>query len=205
LALARPETESEERFEQWYRNVSLTLKSIVDDAAGGTLVLCNSYDEIRALAPRLSPRRQPQIIAQEPDNSITRIKNAFVEMAREGNRPVWLATGGAWTGLDLTDETVTDPAKDNLLTDLVIVRIPLGRSRSVAHQIRVERLGLDEEFVAAAFLLRQGIGRLIRREGVQNRRLWFLDGRILLKGPRGATFSNMAKVLQFYPKKSFIE
>jgi CRISPR type IV-associated DEAD/DEAH-box helicase Csf4 len=153
----------------------------------------------------LSSLPQTRVIAQEPDDSITQIKNAFVEMTRDGIRPIWLATGGAWTGLDLTDEAVTDPTKDNLLTDLVIVRIPLGRSRSVAHRIRVERLGLEEEFVAAAFLLRQGIGRLIRREGVQNRRLWFLDGRILLKGPRGATFSNMAKVLQFYPKKSFIE
>ena len=204
LALARPETESEERFEEWYRNISLTLKRIVDAAGGGTLVLCNSYDEIRALSSRLSPGRQMRVIAQEPDDSITRIKNSFMEMAREGVRPIWLATGGAWTGLDLTDETVTEPTKDNLLTDLVIVRIPLGRSRSVAHQVRVERLGLEEEFVAAAFLLRQGIGRLIRREGVHNRKIWFLDGRIMLEGPRGATFSNMAKVLQFYPKKSSI-
>jgi len=202
LVLARPETEGEDRFEQWYRNISLTLKRAVDAAAGGTLVLCNSYDEIRALAPRLSSAREMRVIAQEPNDSITRIKNAFVEMAREGNRPIWLATGGAWTGLDLTDDTVIDPTKDNVLTDLVIVRIPLGRSRSVAHQLRVEKLGLEEEFVAAAFLLRQGIGRLIRREGVENRKIWFLDGRILLKGPRGATFSNMAKILQFYPKKS---
>jgi CRISPR type IV-associated DEAD/DEAH-box helicase Csf4 len=204
LALARPETESEERFEEWYRNISLTLKRIVDAAAGGTLALCNSYDEIRALSSRLSQGRQMRVIAQEPDDSITRIKNAFMEMAREGIDPIWLATGGAWTGLDLTDETVTEPTKDNLLTDLVIVRIPLGRSRSVAHQVRVERLGLEEEFVAAAFLLRQGIGRLIRREGVQGCKMWFLDGRIMLNGPRGATFSNMAKVLQFYPKKSSI-
>jgi len=203
--LARPETESDERFDEWHGQVALTVRRIAAAAAGGTLVLCNSYDEIRALAPRLSSLRQTRVIAQEPDDSITQIKNAFLEMTRDGIRPIWLATGGAWTGLDLTDEAVTDPTKDNLLTDLVIVRIPLGRSRSVAHRIRVERLGLEEEFVAAAFLLRQGIGRLIRREGVQNRRLWFLDGRILLKGPRGATFSNMAKVLQFYPKKSFIE
>ena len=58
--------------------------------------------------------------------------------------------------------------------------------------------------VAAAFLLRQGIGRLIRREGVQGCKMWFLDGLIMLNGPRGATFSNMAKVIQFYPKKSSI-
>jgi CRISPR type IV-associated DEAD/DEAH-box helicase Csf4 len=152
----------------------------------------------------LASLHETRLIDQGPNESIARIKNTFVEMARKGNRPIWLATGGAWTGLDLTDEGVTDPTEDNLLTDLVIVRIPLGRSRSVAHQIRVEKLGLEEEFFAAALLLRQGIGRLIRREGVQNRKLWFLDGRILLKGARGATYSKMAAVLRLYPKKSII-
>ena len=203
-ALARPETESQERFDQWHQQVALTVRRITDAATGGTLVLCNSYEEIRELSTRLVSLRETRLIDQEPNDSIARIKNTFVEMARTGIRPIWLATGGAWTGLDLTDEGVIDPAQDNLLTDLVIVRIPLGRSRSVAHKIRAEKLGLEEEFVAAAFLLRQGIGRLIRREGVQNRKLWFLDGRILLKGARGATYWNMAKILQLYPKKSVI-
>jgi Rad3-related DNA helicase len=30
----------------------------------------------------------------------------------------------------------------------------------------------------AAFQFRQGLGRLIRREGVTNRRLWLLDARM---------------------------
>jgi len=55
--------------------------------------------------------RETRLIDQEPNDSIARIKNTFVEMARTGIRPIWLATGGAWTGLDLTDEGVTDPTQ----------------------------------------------------------------------------------------------
>ena len=156
VVLARPETESQERFDQWHEQVALTVKRIAKAAAGGTLVLCNLYEEIRELSSRLASLHETRLIDQGPNESIARIKNTFVEMARKGIRPIWLATGGAWTGLDLTDEGVTEPTEDNLLTDLVIVRIPLGRSRSVAHQIRVEKLGFEEEFFAAAFLLRQG-------------------------------------------------
>jgi ATP-dependent DNA helicase DinG len=202
--LARPkDEESDERFEQWHDIVARTLKRIVVDPGGGTLILCNSYDEIAALAERLTSLGT-RLIAQAADESVTRIKSIFVDKARNGKRPIWLATGGAWTGLDLMDETTSEPTKDNLLTDLVIVRLPLGRSRSVVHQTRVEKLGLGEEEASAGFLLRQGIGRLIRREGVLNRRLWFLDGRVYSKGLRGVLFRKIANSLQSYPKRQVI-
>ena len=54
------------------------------------------------------------------------------------------------------DEGVTDPTEDNLLADLVIVRIPLGRSRSVAHQIRVEKLGLKKNSLRRLFFCGKG-------------------------------------------------
>ena len=111
LAFARPESESQERFDQWHQEVALTVRRITDAATGGTLVLCNSYEEIRELSTRLVSLRETRLIDQEPNDSIARIKNTFVEMARTGIRPIWLATGGAWTGLDLTDEGVTDPTQ----------------------------------------------------------------------------------------------
>ena len=96
--LARPkDEESDERFEQWHDIVARTLKRIVVDPGGGTLILCNSYDEIAALAERLTSLGT-RLIAQAADESVTRIKSIFVDKARNGKRPIWLATRGTLTG-----------------------------------------------------------------------------------------------------------
>ncbi len=61
---------------------------------------------------------------------------------------------------------------------------------------RVSRLGFEQELLDAAFTLRQGLGRLIRREGLRDRRIWFLDGRIYTA--RG-TFYKINALLRTYP------
>lgn len=56
--------------------------------------------------------------------------------------------------------------RDNVLTNLVIPVAPLGT-------------GMIAEIGATSIMFRQGIGRLIRREGLPlNRRLHFIDARI---------------------------
>jgi CRISPR type IV-associated DEAD/DEAH-box helicase Csf4 len=114
-----------------------------------------------------------------------------------GKKPVWLATGAAWTGLDLRDEETEEALQDWILTDLVIPRCPMGRNRTAAHVARVSRLGFEQELLDAAFTLRQGLGRLIRREGLKKRNIRFLDGRTYTK--RGL-FHKVNLLLRTYPK-----
>ena len=95
----------------------------------------------------------------------------------KGLRPVMLGLGGAWTGIDLTDPSVP-PERDNLLTDLVIVRMPVGLNRTNSALARIERSGTASISNEALLTFKQGLGRLIRRTGVTDRRIWILDGRI---------------------------
>ena len=69
-----------------------------------------------------------------------------------------------------------------LLTDLVIPALPFGMNRTLTHMQRVENAGFVAEKQSALFMLRQGIGRLIRRPGLKHRRIWVLDGRLAHPG-----------------------
>ncbi|EQD75941.1 hypothetical protein B1A_03571 [mine drainage metagenome] len=56
---------------------------------------------------------------------------------------------------------------------------PIGTNRSLTQAWRKERMGMIAEVGATSLMFRQGIGRLVRREGLpRNRRLHFLDTRI---------------------------
>lgn len=135
------------------------------------------------------------------DNSVNALTAVFKVKARDGQRPVWIATGPAWTGLNLRDELAENAADDRILTDLVITRSPMGRNRTAAHMSRVSTLGFEHELLDAAFTLRQGLGRLIRREGLKDRRIWFLDGRIHTKR---ATFYKFSSLIRTYPRQATI-
>ena len=43
---------------------------------------------------------------------------------------------------------------------------------------RIKRMGMHAVTQEALLTLKQGLGRLIRRSGVQDRHLWLLDGRV---------------------------
>ena len=113
----------------------------------------------------------------------------------DGSKVLWLAVGAAWTGLDIKH----DP---NLLTDLVIPRLPFGQNRTTTHDARVQRTGgWSSELMNAVMFYRQGIGRLVRQEGLpKNRRIFVLDARINDAGFAGnaAIFKNENAV---YPQK----
>jgi CRISPR type IV-associated DEAD/DEAH-box helicase Csf4 len=54
-------------------------------------------------------------------------------------------------------------------------------NRTLTHRRRVEdpRDSVPHEMLSAALLLQQGIGRLVRRDGLpRNRRIFLLDGRL---------------------------
>lgn len=90
---------------------------------------------------------------------------------QEGRRPVWLGLGAAWTGIDLSDESATDPADDTMLTDLVITRLPVGLNRTLTHERRIAIAGFSIVSLEGVWQLRQGLGRLVRRPGVRNKNL----------------------------------
>jgi ATP-dependent DNA helicase DinG len=197
LAFAYPGGEAPLELENWFTTIASSISIIAKDAVGGTLVLCNSYADTEALGNRLNALKQRLIIQMRGD-SVKPLTALLKAKARDGERPVWLATGPAWTGLNLRDDLAKNASDDRILTDLVITRSPMGRNRTAAHMARVSRLGFEQELLDAAFTLRQGLGRLIRREGLRERRVWFLDGRIYTE--RG-TFYKINALLRTYPHR----
>jgi Rad3-related DNA helicase len=158
---------------------------IVDSAKGGTLVLMTGYERANALALALRPLAGDRLIAQsKTELPLTMALRQFNEMSEKGLRPIWIATGGAWTGIDIVDRRFSDAEAEHdlLLTDLVIPALPFGMNRTLTHMQRVENAGFVAEKQSALFMLRQGIGRLIRRSGLKHRRIWVLDGRLAHPG-----------------------
>jgi CRISPR type IV-associated DEAD/DEAH-box helicase Csf4 len=172
------------------------IENVGKTATGGTLVLCNSFEDIARFTKRLRTKMKRRLIVQVRDGaSVPTIKAEFIAKAKAGQRPIWLGTGAAWTGLDLTNSTIA-AAEDMILTDLIITRIPFGQNHTSTHLAKLER-GFYPEVVEAGFKLRQGCGRLIRREGVVNRRIWFLDGRI----HQGRHFMEAVRFFQRYTRR----
>lgn len=70
-----------------------------------------------------------------------------------------------------------------MLTDLVITHLPIGLNRTLTHERRVSIGGFRVISQEGGWHFRQGLGRLVRREGVVRRNLWVLDARIDGKEP----------------------
>lgn len=150
---------------------------IAESARGGTLVLCTAYSQIHSLKKAIEAAGIPEERLVIHQGNIAVGQKAFSDAVHRGIRPVWLALGPAWTGLDLREDGNISAADDVLLTDLVITRIPLGLNRSNTQLSRIDRIGFRPVAQEAMLSFKQGVGRLIRREGLAHRRLWILDGR----------------------------
>ncbi len=162
--------------DRWLNAVAAKIGEIAETALGGTLVLIPGYETVEALELRLVGLGG-RLVVQARDSGFAAARRQFINLYGQGVKPVWLATGPAWTGLDLSDHE--KPAhEDFMLTDLVIPRIPFGTEHSTIHESRKEIHGFVYEVYRAAFQFRQGLGRLMRREGVAGRRLWLLDARM---------------------------
>jgi CRISPR type IV-associated DEAD/DEAH-box helicase Csf4 len=172
----------------WLDALSEEMKHIVATAKGGTLVLNTSYETVAGLQARLAEHLPHIVYAQEGKPLQSQAKD-FLQLSALGKKPLWLAVGGAWTGLDIGGhEPLTRllnleqiPAQDDvILTDLVIPRMPFGTNNSITHLRRVAQSGSRLwDILDAAFVFKQGLGRLVRRKGLpKNRRIWVLDGRL---------------------------
>jgi len=156
-------------------------------AAGGVLVLLTAHADRKEIALRLAGRVPPDCLFMQSEGvSLESVRQRFIACVAEGKRPLLLGVGAAWTGLDLSGDALSvllgksiSAHADNVLADLVIPIAPVGTNRTLTQQWRRERSGILSEVGATSIMFRQGIGRLVRRDGLlANRRLHFLDARI---------------------------
>lgn len=162
----------------WLDEVAATIMHAADSAKGGTLVLCTSYETVTELSQLLGSLSDRLVVDQRKLGMLQQ-RQLFIDKHSQALRPVWLAARHAWTGLELVDQV--EPEYDTLLTDLVLPRLPIGMNAGISNIYRKKQsIELDSQDAAAemSFWLRQGIGRLVRRKGVKDRRLWMLDARI---------------------------
>ncbi|MFK4136678.1 helicase C-terminal domain-containing protein [Pseudomonas luteola] len=189
LQAARVKTIPDESSD-WHDELAQTLIKVTDDAKGGTLVLATAFATLQALEERLRPVLGDRLMVQSPQIGASALAGRFRE---HGQRPVWIGVGSAWTGIDLSDQSV-EPKDDYLLSDLVICRLPFSTNRTLTHHRRMLVAGRGIDVQESVWMFRQGIGRAVRREGVPERRLWILDSRIDDKSPWIASFRNTLKV-----------
>lgn len=196
IALAPPKPGDADGLRAWAEAQGRVITAAAATAAGGMLVLCSGYERIKALAAVLEGLGDRLIVQ---DRKIATQSACEARFRAYRDRPVWLATGGAWTGLDLSDADL--PAEDDfLLTDVVITATPFGMVHTSTHMTRVSRMGFVNEKRAALMMLRQGLGRLIRRQGLRQRRLWFLDGR-LAQPQHAGLMSEVRGLLQTFAQR----
>ena len=170
---------------------------------GGVLLLLTSHADRMAIAEHLVGRLgSDAVVSQEPGRPLEITKNEFMARRAQGIYAVMVGVGNCWTGLDLSDRSIA-PEEDRLLTDLVIARLPIGTNRTLTHLARKRRMGTHAaEMLATAITLRQGIGRLVRRQGLSGRVLHVLDGRA--SNPGFAYGRVMERILGIYPNRQII-
>jgi Rad3-related DNA helicase len=60
------ETQNPKDLTDWHHHIAHRSFTITKKATGGALILCNSYDDIKALADRLRPLKS-RLLVQQPD------------------------------------------------------------------------------------------------------------------------------------------
>lgn len=206
--LSRPRAESRtpETEAKWLKAVAKQCATIANGAVAGTLVLGASYAQVTALAKHLTESFGDRVIAQSGDMKFAVFQNRFISAASAGKRPILVATGAAWVGINLTRAVPVRGKRDDLLSDLVIACLPVGLNRTISMLRRVERSGTQPIAQEATMLLRQGIGRLVREAGAKHKHIWMLDGRLWTPWPGMQTLQALVRhTLSAYNKRQAIE
>lgn len=172
-----PPAERTEDEDQWAATLAGAISRIAASARGGTMVLCTAYEDVRRLGNHLAETLGDRLVVQTPDHRFVAYVAQYKGKHAQGLRPVLIGAGVAWTGIDLVDSTVA-PEEDWMLTDLVVARLPINLNHSSTTRGRTAYMGLYPVINEALLSLKQGLGRLVRRDGVTDRNIWVLDGRI---------------------------
>lgn len=203
--LARPFTanRTEKSEYQWLSTLAEQLLYVSDQAIGGTLVLMTSYAQIDMLAEILADLGLcKRLVAQRPDEKFQACEMRFRAFHAAGKRPLLIGLGVAWTGVDLTDKTVS-AQDDRLVTDLVIGCLPIGLNRSSTMASRVDLQGLYPIIKESIMLLMQGMGRSVRSEHARSRNIWMMDGRLWMDWPGMSSLQRPAwRIIERYANRA---
>lgn len=175
----------------WHKDLAGELARIWETAAGGVLVLCTSYATVNAVYDILTEAGGDLSICMVRANtkhSMQTQTQMFLQLSHSGLKPLWLAVGSAWTGVDIGGHDPwaalfgkpLDANADNVLTDLVIPRLPYGTNQSLSHLLRMRTSpSMPWDLLDASLRLKQALGRLVRRANLpNNRRIFLLDARV---------------------------
>ncbi len=189
--------------ETWSKAIASETYSVSLSAKGGILALTSSYDRADAIAKHLIEMSidEQRIVLQKRNASVKIAINEFKAKYLSGINPIWIGTGAAWTGIDIKDDRFNDEnAKfDFMLTDLVICNIPYGTNHSSTHAARTEWNRFAERD-RAALEFKQGIGRLMRRAGLKDRKIYILDPRIYDVGNKAIYYIPFRTILKNYKR-----
>lgn len=153
---------------QWRANIAWAIDMIAQQAPAGTLVLATSYNDIEEVADQLRlfyDQTGARLICRNHSVSFGVEKAQYEDMVAAGMRPIWLSLGSAWTGMD------------TVIGDLALIKVPFNCNQTMTFAYRA-RLNPNVSRSEAAYLFRQGIGRLVRGADAGARRLWILDGKV---------------------------
>jgi ATP-dependent DNA helicase DinG len=167
----------------WADAAADELCELVDAAGGRTLVLCTSWRGVRAFSEVLRDRTEHTVLTQGDDTTAR-----LIEEFGDDETSCLVATRAFWQGLD-----VPGPA----CVLVVIDRLPFARPDDPLEQARreaVERSGgdgfRDIDLPAAALVLAQGTGRLIRTHADRGV-VAVLDRRLATAGYRSVLLASM--------------
>jgi Rad3-related DNA helicase len=182
LALA-PEHMPDPDSPQFAAAVAEILRDLRRTIPRQTLVLFTSYRLLQDVATRLVDGAAPDagpLLVQSPETGIDTLRARF----RDGRRTMLLGTSTFWEGVDFPGES---------LEIVVVTKLPFQVPSDPWVEARCERLRQLGENPFAAFMLRdavlrlrQGAGRLLRRQGDRGVIL-LLDNRLITR-QYGATF-----------------
>lgn len=154
---------------EWIRALAARVADEAGREARGTLVLCRRAATTAMLSEALAAAGiDHSRVIDGSKAGIVPSRPVFERMSEAGVRPVWVAHGAAWTGLDVHDD---------LLGTLVIATIP-HETPLAGSTSRDEPVFSHDSISAMMMTLKQGVGRLVRSRNPSGKRLVFLDGRI---------------------------
>lgn len=168
-----PRNIPEPREEGWVRQACRELEAILEASRGRAFVLFTSYVQMEQVYGELEGRlRFPMMIQGEKS------KSALLEDFRRTPGAVLFATSSFWQGIDVQGEQ---------LSCVVIDKLPFSVPSDPVVAARIAQINdsggnafYDYQIPAAAILLKQGMGRLIRSK-TDRGIIALLDKRVLTK------------------------